>query len=131
MSSSPQIHTEVQNYNKFKLRFSRKYTYPPIKVVWFNPSRVPPLPTPLEFKFNFKIFGIGNDPQVNLVSVTFNVICFAARWDDCIQVVRLHHLCHPMSMIAEQASRNNLKGFFMVRVSIDSTVELAVFHLFL
>ncbi|XP_020630517.1 28S ribosomal protein S22, mitochondrial-like [Orbicella faveolata] len=39
-------------------------------------------------------------------------------WDDCIQVVRLHHLCHPKSTIAEQAHRNNLKGFFMVRAYI-------------
>ena len=32
-------------------------------------------------------------------------------------MVRLHHVCHPKSTIAEQAHRNNLKGLFMVRVS--------------
>lgn len=61
-------------------------------------------------------------------SITLEAIYFAGRWDDCIQVVRLHHACHPKSAIAEQAHRNNLKGLFMVRVSIDSTVKLAILH---
>jgi len=39
-------------------------------------------------------------------------------WDDCIEVVRLHHLLHPYSTIAEQTTKNNLKGFFMLRAYI-------------
>ncbi|CAH3038876.1 unnamed protein product [Porites lobata] len=39
-------------------------------------------------------------------------------WEDCVEVVKLHHLLHPYSKIAEQAIRNNLKGLFMLRAYV-------------
>nr|XP_058968608.1 small ribosomal subunit protein mS22-like [Pocillopora verrucosa] len=37
------------------------------------------------------------------------------QWDDCIDVVRLHLLCHPGSEITRRIGKNNLKGFSMLR----------------
>ncbi|XP_068700210.1 small ribosomal subunit protein mS22-like [Montipora foliosa] len=39
-------------------------------------------------------------------------------WDDCLEVVKLHHLVNPYSTIADQATRNNLKGFSLLRAYI-------------
>ncbi len=60
----------------------------------------------------------------------FYKFIFIGSWEDCIHVIRLHHICHPESTIAEQARRNNLKGLFMVRVStavkLDKIVSFAL-----
>ncbi|XP_074625527.1 small ribosomal subunit protein mS22-like [Acropora palmata] len=38
--------------------------------------------------------------------------------DDCLEVVKLHHLVNPHSSIADQSARNNLKGFSLLRAYI-------------
>ena len=141
MSTSTWIRTEVQNRSNQIITnwlcfFQKISILFPLKIVWFDLTL--PLPTPMEIQV-LKILAFDWDGSLsgnvlwplrgNFISITLNIIYFAGRWDDCIHVVRLHHLCHPKSTIAEQAHRNNLKGFFMVRVRIDtcSTVQLAIF----
>lgn len=39
-----------------------------------------------------------------------------------MEVIKLHHLINPYSTIAEQARRNNLKGYSLFRVKLNCTV---------
>ena len=59
-----------------------------------------------------------NTPVYNMIMMYVLHLNFVYSWDDCLEVVKLHHLVNPYSTIADQATRNNLKGFSLLRVSM-------------